>query len=145
MLAANDRSRVNAFFSDRLGLHASADFRGVLHVPDEYTGQLAQMDHVAVAIGYNGFVGRTCCIHIVIQRPDLFSRALIREAFEYPFLVCGCEAVLALIDSHNDKSLDLTRRIGFSEIARIPHGGHEGDLIAKQMLRADCRWLRKPH
>lgn len=140
----NEAGLVHAFFHDRLGLHWSQDFRGVLHVPDEYRCETAQMDSVAVAVGYNAFIGRTCCMHTVIQRPELVSPRIVRQAFEFPFVVCNCEAVLALVDSTNEAALSFDTKLGFEEIARIPNGGPDGDLIVLRMLRADCRWL-KPH
>lgn len=145
MIQCNDRQFVHAFFHDRLGLHWSNDFRGVLYVPDEFRMTMAQMDQVAVAIGYNAFIGRTCCMHSVIQRPDLVSPRIVREAFEFPFIVCNCEAVIALVDSDNEPALNFDTKLGFVEVARVPCGGPEADLVVMQMLRADCRWLKKPH
>ena len=140
-----DRASVWQFFNAQLGLHASEDFRGVCHVPDEFRGDVMHMEHVAVAVGYNAFIGRTCCMHVVIQRPELLSRSIVRDAFEYPFVTCNCEAVLALIDSANEAAINFDTKLGFREIARIPNGGPDADLIVMQMLRGDCRWLRKPH
>lgn len=145
MIAVNDARTVHEFFHARLGLHWSQDFRGVVHVPDEYAARMADMNHVAVAIGYNAFIGRTCCMHAVIQRPDLVSPRIVREAFEFPFVVCGCEAVLGLVDSTNDAALSFDTKLGFVEVARVPNGGTDADLVILRMLRADCRWLRKPH
>jgi hypothetical protein len=137
-----ERRPVWEFFHDRLGLHFSEDFRGVCHVPDQYRNQVAQMDHVAVAVGYNSFVGRTCCMHTVIQRPEAVTRKMVRETFEYPFVTCNCNAVLALVDSTNGAALNFDLKLGFKEITRVPDGGTEGDLIVLQMLRSECRWLR---
>lgn len=100
------------------------------------------MDDVAVAVGYNGFVGRTCCMHVVIQRPDLVNPRMVRETFEYPFNVCNCEAVLAFVDSHNAAALKFDRKLGFRDVMTIPCGGPHGDMIVLQMLRGECRWLR---
>jgi len=144
-MQSNAAPAVHAFMHERLGLHWSEDFRGVMYVPDEYRHERASMDHVAVAIGYNAFIGRTCCMHIVIQRADLFNGRMLREAFEYAFIVCKCEAAIALVDSTNETSLSFVSKVGFKEVARIPNGGTEGDLVTLQMLRAECRWLRKPH
>jgi hypothetical protein len=141
-MEATDRTAVQSFFSDRLGLKWSDDFRGVLHVPDEFRNVPASMDHVAVAVGYNGFIGRTCCMHVVIQKPEAMSPRVVRDAFAFPFQVCGLEAVLGMVDSVNDAALDFDRRLGFTEIARIPNGGLEGDLVVFRMTRAECRWLR---
>jgi L-amino acid N-acyltransferase YncA len=138
-----DPTAVWQYFNEKLGLHQSGDFRGVCHLADVGPGEPVSMDHVAVAVGYNGFIGRTCCMHVVIARPALFSRAILREAFEFPFLVAGLEAVLALVDSSNEAALTLDKRIGFEEIARIPNGGLDGDLVLLRMLRNECRWLTK--
>lgn len=140
-----DSQRVWEFFHAQLGLHGSADFRGVCHVPNEYRGCPMSMEHVAVAIGYNGFVGKTCCMHVVIKRPELLSRRIIREAFTYAFDICNCEAVLGLVDSENHEAMSLDLRLGFRVIARVPNGGSDGDLVILQMTRDKCRWLRKPH
>jgi hypothetical protein len=133
---------VHAFFANRLGLHNSADFRGVLWAPDRLDESPVEYDEIAVAVGYNSFIGRTCCMHTVVQRPDLLNRRMVIAAFSYPFNVCGCEAVLALVDSTNEAALSFDTRLGFKEIARVPNGGGDADLIVLQMLRADCRWLR---
>jgi hypothetical protein len=143
-MEATDRVLVNDFFRDRLGIEHSSDFRGVLHVPDAYRGAPSSMDHVAIAVGYNGFVGKTCCMHVVIQKPEMMSPRIVREAFEFPFQVCGCVAVLGMVDSTNDAALTFDRRLGFKEIDRIAGAGLDGDLVILRMLRSECRWLR-PH
>jgi hypothetical protein len=145
VIQCNARNLVREFFADRLGLKPTDDMRGVLHVPDDQRDELARMDSVAVAVAYNAFIGRTCCMHTVIQRPDLMTRAIVRDAFHFPFNVCGCEAVLGLVDSTNEAALSFDKKLGFVEVARIPNGGLEGDLVVLQMTRAACRWLPKPH
>ncbi len=145
MMRIVDRDTTWQFFHDRLGLHHSEDWRGVLHVPDEYLANRMNMDDVAVAVGYNAFIGRTCAMHSVIQRPELVTRGMVRETFEYPFIVCDCNAVLALVDSKNEAALNFDTKLGFKQIAVVPDGGTEGDLIVLQMLRSECRWLRKHH
>jgi len=142
MIETCDPNLVHAFFNNRLGLHHSADFRGVLYAQDRPDDSPIMMDDIAVAVAYNAFIGRTCCMHTVVQRPELLNRRMVLAAFQYPFTVCNCEAVLALVDSTNTAALDFDTRLGFKEIARIPNGGGDGDLIVLQMLRADCRWLR---
>lgn len=138
-----DRNMVSEYFFAKLQLQPTADFRGVLHIPTEHESSFASMEHVAIAIGYAGFIGRTCCMHTVITRPDLMTPRIVREAFEYPFNVCNLECVLALVESTNGPALKFDRKLGFREIHRIPHGGLDDDLVVLQMLRADCRWLNK--
>lgn len=142
MIQANNPQMVHAFFNERLGLHWSADFRGVLWVPEEHANEAATMDHVAVAVGYNAFIGRTCCMHTVVQRPELLNRRMVRDAFTYPFNVANCNAVLALVDSTNEAALSFDAKLGFREVLRIPDGATDGDLVILQMLRSECRWLQ---
>lgn len=150
MLECGVASIVGPFFARQLGLHPSADFRGVLWVPE---GALIlaqsptlenQDDAVAVGVGYNAFIGKTCCMHVVVKRPELLNRQMVRAAFSFPFEACGCNAVLALVDSVNEAALDFDKRLGFTQVHRIPHGALEGDQVILQMLRSECRWLR-PH
>lgn len=145
LMQINDRNAAHAYLHAELGLHWSDDFRGVLYVPQEFRDTVASPEHVAVAVGYNGFVGRTCCMHTVIRRPDLLTRRVIRESFEFPFLVCGCDVVLGLVDETNCAAMTFDKKLGFSELTRIPGGGLDGDLVILQMRRDECPWLRKPH
>ena len=130
------------FFEARLQLRPSVDMRGVLHVPKEFEHGTPNMDSVAVAVAYQNFIGRTCCMHTVIQKPEFVTPRMVRETFNYPFNVCGLSAVLALVDSENSAALDFDSRLGFKEIYRIPEGGLEGDLIVMEMQRGNCRWIR---
>ncbi len=138
-----DRRMVSEYFLAKLDIQPTSDFRGVLHVPSEYTGHAASMDQVGIAVGYCGFIGKTCSMHTVITRPDLMTQKMMREFFEYPFNVCGLECVLALVESTNGPCLKFIKKVGFKEVHRIPNGGLDDDLIVLQMLRADCRWLDK--
>lgn len=144
LLVTNDSQRVWEFMHAKLALHNSADFRGALWVPEEHASSAMSMDHVAVAVGYNAFIGRTCCMHVVIQAPERLTPRIVRESFRFPFELCNCNAVLGLVDSKNDAAMSFDLKLGFKQIATIPNGGIDGDLNVLQMLRGECRWL-KPH
>jgi hypothetical protein len=143
-ISGRGKGAVSQFFEDRLQLRPSDDLRAVLHVPVEYQDTPASMDLVAVGVAYQNFIGRTCCMHTVIQRPEFVTPRMVRETFHYPFITCGLTAVLALVDSANTAAVDFDTRLGFKEIYRIPDGGLEGDMIILEMQRNNCRWIR-PH
>lgn len=143
LVSITQRDMVQQYFNAKLGLHPSEDFRGVCHVIEPTDGGPPSMDDVAVAVAYDNFVGRVCCMHTVIAHPERMLRRLVHEAFEYPFVKCDCEAVIALVDSTNEAALTFDTRLGFHEIARIPRAGLEGDLVVLCMRREACRWLRK--
>lgn len=141
----SDRAAVFEFFKDRLAVHGSEDFRGIIwvHKDQAIPGTVMQMDQVATAVAFNGFVGKTCCMHTVIQRPECVNREMLQIAFHFAFSTCGVECIFGLVDSTNDKALEFDRRLGFKEVRRIKNAGIDGDLVILEMLKNDCRWLRK--
>lgn len=130
-----DREAVFQYFHTKLGLHRSEDFRGVIFLNAE--------GKPGVAYGWHGFIGRTCVINIVVEDKRCLTRPVVREAFRFPFEACGCNAVLALVDSVNLKSVKLCRRSGFKHLQTLPQGGLQGDLIIFEMLKQACPWFRE--
>lgn len=145
MIVVPSKELAHDFLAEKLGLSWSADFRGALFIPDEFEGQPTRKEDVGVAVGWNGFIGRTCMINIAVPKPECLTRWVVREIFRFPFEVCGCSAVIATIDSTNHKSLSLCLRSGFKQVDVITAGGLVGDLVILKMERADCKWLRKEH
>ena len=127
----HDPMIVHAYFHEQLGLHWSDDIRGVLYVPDEYLGQIAEPSHVVVAVAYNDFIGKTCCLHSVIRGPDKVTRKMVRETFAYPFDVCHCEAVLALVDSARRSRDELDQKLGFGKCTGWGTDGYRGAADAQ--------------
>jgi RimJ/RimL family protein N-acetyltransferase len=144
VIAIPDYGMAFEFLQEKLSLHWSADFRGVLFVPDEFDGCSAKKDDVGVAYGWNKFIGRTCMISIVVQKKECLTRAVVKEAFRFPF-ENGMESVLAAVDSTNLDSMELCRRAGFKHKTTVENGGMEGDLVIWEMRRGDCPWFRKEH
>ncbi len=138
-----DRETVYEFFRNRLGLSRTDDFRGALYVPIEFQGQTADMDHVAIAVGYNNFNGNLCSMHTVIQKPEFMNRTIIREAFEFPFIRCARTHIIAPVDSTNEAALNFDKKLGFKEVYRFPEGGLDGDMVILTMSKEECRWLGK--
>jgi len=82
-------------------------------------------------------------MHSVIQDPSAVTRGIVRETFEFPFLVCGVGSILALVESTNKAALRFDEKLGFVRKLTIPGGGVEADLVILEMTRHDCRWIRK--
>lgn len=143
MICVDSRDMVGEFFAKRLRMPFSEDLRGALYVRDVYKDAPMTMDSVGVALAYNNFNGRSCAIHIVVQDKAALTREVVREAFHYPFVLCGLNAVVTSIDSVNDESLELARRVGFREVHRVRGGGVEGDLVVMEMLHDECRWIKR--
>lgn len=82
-------------------------------------------------------------MHSVIQDPSAVTRGIVREVFEFPFVICGVGSILALVESTNEKALKFDEKLGFKRKTVIEDGGIEADLVVLEMTRQDCRWIRK--
>lgn len=129
-----DPEIVFSYLKAQLNLHRSDDFRGVLFLNDN--------NQPGVCYGWHGFIGRMCVINIVVADKTMLSRRIVKEAFRFPFEVCGVNAVLAFVDTVNTGSVELCTRSGFKPKYTIPNGGLEGDLIVFEMLKDDCIWFK---
>lgn len=143
MIICSDRELVYDFLRDRLNIQLSADFRGVMFAHEEHRGAPMSMDTVGVAYGWHGFIGKTCVINVVVQDKRVLTRSVCREAFRFPFDVCGCTTVLAYVDSTNSGSIELVERSGFKKRLTLPRAGLEGDMLIYSMNRDHCRWLER--
>lgn len=134
MIVSTPREPLWAFINDRLGIHWSADFRAIGIVKD---------DCICAAVAYNGFTGRACFMHSAIDDPSVIDRTFVRAIFDYPFNECNCTHVMAMVESSNQRALDIDRRCGFKEVHRLEGAGLDGsDLIFLQVTRDQCRWIK---
>lgn len=93
-------------------------------------------------IGYNGFVGNTCCIHVA-GVDNWLNRDLLWAAFHYPFVQCGMEHLIGMVAADNLKAIRLNRHLGFEVLHRLRNGWAKGiDLIVMRMMKNQCRWLK---
>lgn len=95
-------------------------------------------------VGYTGFLGKTCQMHVVNLSKKTTPRKLIWAAFHYPFVMCGLETVFGVLNSNNAHAVDYDKKLGFKEVNRFP-GVHDdgGDIVLLQMNRSDCRWVKE--
>jgi L-amino acid N-acyltransferase YncA len=74
---------------------------------------------------------------LCVDSPQSLNRALLFKAFEIPFVQWNFTYLAGIIQASNTASLNIAKRLGFSEIGRIP-----GQLHFFVMYKGDCRWLR---
>ena len=94
-------------------------------------------------IGFDGFVGKTCQIHVVNRKKKYTPRALLKAVFEYPFEKIGIEILLGVVNSKNLEAMKYDQNLGFKEVNRF-EGMHEdgGDIVLFAMKKEDCRFIR---
>jgi hypothetical protein len=85
-------------------------------------------------------------MHSAIDNPALVDRTFLRAIFEYPFEQCKVEHIIGLVESDNERALQINKRCGFKESMRLSGGGLRGqDLVVMTLRAEDCRWLRRKH
>lgn len=98
--------------------------------------------NVEWTVGYTGFVGKTCQMHVVNLSTRRVPRKLLWAAFDYPFNQLGLSAVMGIVNSKNDKAMRFDKHLGFKEVTRL-EGLHDGggDIVIMRMNRDECRWI----
>lgn len=119
-----------------IGVKSSCDLQAIFWVNPETMNP----DWV---IGFDGFIGKTCQIHVVNRKKKYTPRALLKAVFEYPFLKAGIEILFGVVNSNNKEAMKYDLHLGFKEVNRF-EGMHEdgGDIVLFAMKKDDCRWIR---
>lgn len=92
-------------------------------------------------VAYDGWTENAVQAHMAVDTPVAW-RALLKPAFEYPFIQAGKSVILAIIPAGNARSVNLAKRFGFRETYRVRDGWATGeDLVLLEMRREECRWL----
>lgn len=129
-------------------LYAFLHERGVLHGRDEHfqaIGNLGSARELRGVVGYSGFVGSTCSMHMAgIGR--WITRELLWAAFDYPFNQLDMVQVFGYVSAHNAKALKLDKHLGFKPLLVVEGGwGLDVDMHVLTMRKEDCRWLNIKH
>jgi RimJ/RimL family protein N-acetyltransferase len=99
---------------------------------------------VAVA-AFDGFTNDSCNAHVAIDNALVIRAGFLHEVFHHLFIVCDLSRVFGLVVSDNAKARKFDRKIGFTEVARIPDGFETGkDYIVVRLNKEDCRWIVHP-
>ena len=94
-------------------------------------------------VAYDAWTEASVQAHMAVEAPIVW-RSLVRPAFAYPFLQAGRRVLVGVIPSHNRKSVEMAKALGFREMHRIRDGWTEGDdLLLLEMRREDCRWIQE--
>jgi hypothetical protein len=81
-------------------------------------------------------------MHIASEGNGWMTKNFLWAAFDFPFNKLGVRVILATIAGNNNKSLRLSRHLGFQEIATIADAHDEGDLVILEMRPQHCKWLQ---
>lgn len=94
-------------------------------------------------VGYEGFTGTSCRIHMAGEGPGWISRDFIRYTFRYPFDVLGLNMVFGVVPSGNTTALKIDLKLGFTELIYIEGAHPDGGLHLLQLTREN--WKRSKY
>ncbi|MCJ7557858.1 MAG: GNAT family N-acetyltransferase [Gammaproteobacteria bacterium] len=107
-------------------------------------GWVNQSDEkLVMVVGFNSQVGKTCRIHVSMADGFSFTpRAMLKAVFSYAFDLAGCEMLIGIVNSNNERALRYDLHLGFEESIRFP-GVHDdgGDIVVLTMKRSQCKYL----
>ncbi len=120
------------------------EYAGVKPSGDQQMMAWATDNRLQVVVGFNGFVGRVCQMHVAMTKGYAFTpRELLRAAFDFAFTALKVKKLVGIVDSANEKAMRYDKHLGFVEEHRMPGMHMEGDLVVFGMTRDQCKYLEK--
>jgi hypothetical protein len=118
----------------RIELPWSTDFRALARVVD---------NQIVGVVGYEGFTGTSCRMHMAGEGKHWVNREFLYRAFRYPFVTLGLAMVFAVIPSGNTEALKIDLKLGFTELIYVPGAHPDGGIHFLQLLKENCRYLEQ--
>jgi RimJ/RimL family protein N-acetyltransferase len=104
-----------------------------------YIGQILNNEIRAVVV-YCGFFGKSCMIHVASEGQNWMTKHFLKEVFNYPFNSLKLKVIIGTVAGNNQKSLKLSRHLGFEDVAIIPDAHEDGDMVILEMRPEHCKW-----
>jgi hypothetical protein len=93
------------------------------------------------AVIFDRFTKYGCELSIASDHPRFLTRNFIHVVFHYVFVTCGRTRITTLVKEHNNRSIKLTKGIGFIHEATLKKAYGDQDAILFRMLKEECKWL----
>ena len=100
---------------------------------------LKKDDQIVGGVSYENWNGRSIFVNIALE--DRMTPAFLAAIFDYPFNVCQVEKLIVSVSSGNKKSINLVKKMGFKEEARIKDVDPDGDFVFFTLPKDECRFL----
>lgn len=106
---------------------------------------IASLDDEGKPLGvvvFSRFMEHNCELSVASVSPKFLTRKLLNVIFHYAFITAGKRRITAVVEEGNTNALDIDKRIGFTEEARLKGWYGDKDGLILRMLREECNWLR---
>lgn len=130
-----DKERVNPWVAERVGRNSPWEGRGYQAFGIEKDGEL-----IGGVVIDSIVAGVRCSIHCAGEGRRWLTRELLFIVFDYVFRQLDCKVAINTVDADNEPSLRFTTHIGFTELARVPEGAGDCDLVILTLPRNNCCW-----
>lgn len=113
-------------------------------LPLPYSQAMRGVCNVGAMVIYDSWTPNAAQVHIYSSGPrHLLNREFLTEAFTYGFIQCDKGKLFTITPSSATESLKVSDALGFRESYRQIDGWDIGvDMVVKEMLRNECRYLR---
>ena len=88
---------------------------------------------------YENWNHKSIWCHIAVD--GRLTPAYLAAIFDYPFNICQVEKIIVPVGSDNEESLQLVKKMGFVEEARIKDGRPDGDIVFLTLAYENCRYI----
>jgi len=90
---------------------------------------------------FDSFSVDACNVHFAIDNPFVIRAGFFTAVADHAYETCKRTRMFGLVPDNNQKAFDIDKKIGFTEIARVPHALSEGvGYIVMSLHKDDCRW-----
>ena len=96
---------------------------------------------IVAGVMYEEFTEASIHATIVVEEP--MTKGFVHKIFDYPFNQLGVDKVIVQANTSNAESVNLAKRLGFTEEGMIKGAYLDGDRIILTMTKDECRWLKE--
>jgi hypothetical protein len=79
---------------------------------------------------------------IAAQSPKWATRAHIRDLFAYPFVSLKVARISTIVNSDNQRAIDMNTRLGFVREGVLREFFKPHDAVIFGMLQNECKWIK---
>lgn len=94
----------------------------------------------AVAL-YHNFTACGCELSVLMLKRFILTREHLAAVFGYPFLQLNLRRLTSVVRTDNARSIEQTRRLGFTVEGIVRHWYEDCDGILSGMTKEDCKWV----
>ena len=102
-----------------------------------------QNGKIVAGVMYEEFTEASIHATIVIEPGTTMTKSFFHKIFDYPFNQLGVDKIIVQANTSNAESVDLAKRLGFTEEGMIKGAYLDGDRIILTMTKDECKWIKE--